>query len=252
MPMTWSPVVIALVGLAVLLYGISKTAMPTLGIVAGPLLAAVLTPTYASGFIVPLLIIGDLFGLALYRQHVQWRLIVRLIPGLLLGFAMVAAAFAFAPQGILARSIGVLILVSVGVEVYRRRAFAATELQSAPVLPKAVTGFFGTLAGMTTMAANAGGAAMSLYLVSMRVPMLAFMGTSAWFFFILNLIKVPIVVGLGLLVPDSLLVDLAFLPLLVVGAVLGVRVFKRFDQDVFNRVAVVLSAMAGVWLVVHG
>jgi hypothetical protein len=93
---------------------------------------------------------------------------------------------------------------------------------------------------------------MSLYLVSMRVPMLAFMGTSVWFFFILNLIKVPIVVGLGLLTPDSLLVDLAFLPMLVLGAVLGVAVFKRFDQEAFNRVAIVLSAMAGVWLLVHG
>jgi uncharacterized membrane protein YfcA len=252
MPETWTPVLIALVGLAVLLYGISKTAMPTLGIVSGPLLAAVLTPTYASGFIVPLLIVGDLFGLALYRQHVQWRLIIRLIPGLLVGFAVVTLAFEFAPPGVLARSIGVLILLSVLIEVYRRRALAVDDLQSVPVLPRAVTAFFGTLAGMTTMAANAGGAAMSLYLVSMRVPMLAFMGTSVWFFFILNLIKVPIVVGLGLLTPDSLLVDLAFLPMLVLGAVLGVAVFKRFDQEAFNRVAIVLSAMAGVWLLVHG
>ncbi len=252
MPQTWTPLLIVLVGLAVLLYGISKTAMPTLGIVSGPLLAAVLTPTYASAFIVPLLIVGDLFGLALYRQHVQWRLIVRLIPGLLIGFAVVALAFEFAPQGVLARSIGVLILLSVVFEVYRRRVFSEGDLQVAPVLPKAVTAFFGVLAGMTTMAANAGGAAMSLYLVSMRVPMLAFMGTSVWFFFILNLSKVPIVVGLGLLTPDSLLVDLAFLPLILLGAVLGVVVFKRFDQEVFNRVAIVLSGIAGVWLVVHG
>lgn len=252
MPQTWTPILIVLVGLAVLLYGISKTAMPTLGIVSGPLLAAVLTPTYASGFIVPLLIIGDLFGLALYRQHVQWRLIARLIPGLLIGFAVVTVAFEFAPPGALARSIGGLILLSVVFEVYRRWAFASGDPQSAPVLPKVVTAFFGILAGMTTMAANAGGAALSLYLVSMRVPMLAFMGTSVWFFVILNLLKVPIVVGLGLLTADSLLVDLAFLPLLVLGAGLGVMVFKRFDQEAFNRVAIGLSAMAGVWLIVHG
>ena len=55
------------------------------------------------------------------------------------------------------------------------RACSGTPL----VRPGNVT-YLGAIHGM---AANAGGTAMTLYLVKMRVSMLAFMGTSAWFFF---------------------------------------------------------------------
>jgi uncharacterized membrane protein YfcA len=105
---------------------------------------------------------------------------------------------------------------------------------------------------MTTMAANAGGTAMSLYLIAMRVPMLAFMGTSAWFFAFLNLAKVPVVLALGLVSHQSLLVGAWYLPALFLGAGLGVWLFKRMNQEIFTKVALVVSAAIGAWLLVHG
>lgn len=113
-------------------------------------------------------------------------------------------------------------------------------------------GFFGVLAGMTTMAANAGGAAMSVYLVKLRVPMLAFMGTSSWFFFSLNLLKVPFLVGLGLLSGETLLANLWFVPALVLGAVAGIFIFRRLDQRWFTIIALTLSFLAACWLLIHG
>ena len=112
--------------------------------------------------------------------------------------------------------------------------------------------FFGTLAGMTTMAANAGGTAMTLYLVKMRVSMLAFMGTSAWFFFVLNVIKVPIVGGLGFITRETLVADLWLAPVLVLGALAGIALFRRMDERVFTTVALGLSGVAAGWLIVHG
>ena len=125
-------------------------------------------------------------------------------------------------------------------------------MDQAPMTSRLGIAFFGTLAGMTTMAANAGGAAMTLYLVKMRVPMLSFMGTATWFFFILNLIKVPVVVGLGFLTPATLLADLWLSPLIVVGALLGVVAFRRMNEKVFTYTALVLSGIVAVWLVIHG
>lgn len=254
MPETWTPLLVSVVGIAVFLYGISKTAMPGVGMVSGPILAAALGPTIASGFVVPLLIVGDLIGLALYRQHVQWRLIGRLIPGLLIGFAATALLFRFVDDATLSRILGVLILISLALELLRlrslRRGQEQPEITARP--HPVVAGLFGVLAGMTTMAANAGGAAMTVYLVKMRVPMLAFMGTSVWFFFFLNLLKVPIVVWLGLLDVESLIVDLWFLPVLVAGAGVGILIFRRLDQRAFTSIALLLSGVAAVWLVVHG
>ena len=132
------------------------------------------------------------------------------------------------------RIVGLLILVSVGLEVWRRRYPSVDEGGHSRW---AASAFFGTLAGMTTMAANAGGAAMSLYLINMRVSMLAFMGTSAWFFFFLNLFKVPVVVGLGFLDAQTLIADLWFAPMIVVGALAGMWAFTRMNERVFANIA---------------
>lgn len=252
MPEVWTPVLIGLVGLSVLLYGFSKTAMPVAGVLAGPILAATLGATTATGFAVPLLILGDLFGLLYFRADADWRVMRRLVPGVLLGFAITAILFKFIDVHSLGRIIGILILASVGLEVWRQR----TEEGPAHDLPamdsKVAIAFFGTLAGMTTMAANAGGAAMTLYLVKMRVTMLAFMGTSTWFFFILNSLKVPIVASLGFMSQETLMAGLWFAPLIVIGALIGIFTFRRMNQKAFVRIALALSAVAAIWLIIHG
>jgi uncharacterized protein len=251
-PETWTPLILAIVVVGVFLYGVSKTAMPVAGVLAGPLVAAALGATVASGLLVPLLILGDMFALARYRQHADWGLIRRLVPGVLLGFAITAVLFRFLPVSVLGRIIGVLILASLALEVWRRRSEGAGQRDLEPMTSRAGIAFFGTLAGMTTMAANAGGTAMTLYLVKMRVSMLAFMGTSAWFFFVLNVIKVPIIAGLGFMTRETLIADLWLSPVLVVGALAGISLFKRMNEQVFTTVALTLSGVAAVWLVVHG
>ncbi len=252
MPETWAPLLVVVVGFAILLYGFSKTAMPVAGVVAGPLLAAALGPTIAAGFAVPLLLLGDLMGLLYFRQHANWRLIAKIVPGVLVGFAISAVLFVFASTSVIARIIGVLLLVSVVLEILRRRSPSWQEAEDAGGIRRLEAGFYGTLTGITTMAANAGGAALSLYLVKMRVPMLAFMGTSVWFFFILNLIKVPLVVPLGLITQQSLIANLWFAPVLVAGAFIGIFTFRRMNQVWFERIALTLSAAASLWLVIRG
>ena len=252
MPEVWTPLLIGLVGAGVFLYGVSKTAMPVLGVLASPLLVLALTPTIAAGFAVPVLIAGDFIALALYRQHANWRLIRKLIPGVLLGFVITALMFFYLDTAVLSRLVGSIILISVVIE-FSRQLKAGSDPSDSPAMtnPVAVI-LFGAVTGVTTMAANAGGAAMSMYLVRMRVPMLVFMGTSTWFFFVLNMSKVPFVLALGLITQASLIANLCFAPLLGLGAVAGYFVFRRMSQLVFVRIAVFLSAVASAWLIIHG
>jgi len=251
MPDAWTPTLLAVVGVCVFLYGFSKTAMPVAGVFAGPLLAAAIGATQGAGLMVPLLILGDLFALSYYRQHADWALIRKLIPGVLAGFVITGILFALLSTQALGRIIGVLILASVALEVWRRWTERHAD-EVAPMSSWVGIAFFGTLAGMTTMAANAGGTAMTLYLLKMRVSMLAFMGTSAWFFFILNLVKVPIVAGLGFMNGQTLVTSLWLSPLIVVGALVGVFTFRRMNEKVFTYVALALSGAIAIWLVIHG
>ena len=252
LPEAWTPLLIGLVGASVLLYGFSKTAMPVAGVLAGPVLAAALGATTASAFAVPLLILGDFFALALYRQHADWGLIRRLIPGVLLGVVITAVLFKFLEVRTIGRIVGVLILTSVLLEVWRTRSEHVDHRELPAMESKAAIAFFGALAGVTSMAANAGGTAMTLYLVKMRVSMLAFMGTATWFFFVINVSKVPIVIALGLMTRETLVAGLWFAPMIVAGALIGRVAFRKMNEKVFTNVALLLSAVASVWLIVRG
>ena len=245
MPESWTFVLVAIVALASIIYGVSKTALPGGGILAGTLLAAALGPAAASGFALPLLLVGDVIALSRYRRGANWRIILG-------GMIGAAALFALLDRATLSRILGVLILASVLLEVRRRRLGEHAADSSTPLSRQVAVGFYGTLAGMTTMTANAGGAAMTLYLLKIRVPMLAFLGTSSWFWAIVNITKVPFALGLGTITAESLRADLWFLPFLLAGAGLGVWLYPRMSQKFFSAAVLGLSGVAAVWLIVHG
>lgn len=111
-----------------------------------------------------------------------------------------------------------------------------------------LAGTYGTLGGFTTMVANAGGPVMSMYFLATRTPVQVFLGTSAWFFAIINAIKVPFLAGLGLFETPVLLMDAVLAPLVVAGALLGLWVARKMNQRVFDRIAIVLTIVGAVYL----
>ncbi len=107
---------------------------------------------------------------------------------------------------------------------------------------------YGVLGGFTTMVANAGGPVMSLYLLSAGFRKLGFLGTSAWFFLILNVSKVPFSVGLGLIDARSLLLDACLLLFVLPGAYLGRACVDRINQKVFDRIVIGATVIGGLQL----
>ncbi|POX39388.1 hypothetical protein C3486_18375 [Streptomyces sp. Ru73] len=110
------------------------------------------------------------------------------------------------------------------------------------------TALYGLVAGFATMVANAGGPAMSLYLLTSGLGVLGFLGTAAWFFFLVNAFKLPFSAGLGLLTPDVLLLDAVLLPAVLLGARLGRRCIHRLDQQLFTRITLVLTTLCSIGL----
>lgn len=100
------------------------------------------------------------------------------------------------------------------------------------------------------MVANAGGPVMSLYLLSAGFRKLGFLGTSAWFFLIVNTSKVPFSVGLGLIDARSLLLDAAMLLFVVPGAYIGRKCVDRINQKLFERLVIGATVLGGLQLLV--
>ena len=107
---------------------------------------------------------------------------------------------------------------------------------------------YGTLGGFTTMVANAGGPVMSMYFLAARFPKHAFLGTAAWFFVTMNLLKVPVSVGLGLLTTHTLVMDALLVPGVVVGALVGKWALARIAQHIFDRAVIAVTLLGAVYL----
>ena len=107
----------------------------------------------------------------------------------------------------------------------------------------------GMLAGFTTLVANAAGPLMVIYLLAMRLPKMEFVGTGAVFFMLLNLFKVPFMVDLGLITTQSFGFNLALAPAVLLGALAGRWLLVRVNQNLFEQLVLLLSAIGGILLI---
>ena len=106
----------------------------------------------------------------------------------------------------------------------------------------------GVTVGFITLIANAAGPLMALYLVAMRLPKLQYVGTAAVFFMMLNLFKVPFMVDLGLITPQSFGFNLALAPAVLLGALLGRWLVRHINQGLFEQMVLALSGLGGLLL----
>jgi hypothetical protein len=228
---------------AAFLTGFSKSGMPGMGILI-PTLAAMAMPARAStGFILPVLIEGDCVAVGYWRRKAAWPSLLRVLPWTALGIVAGYFLMGIISDAVFKPLLGAMILAIVGLDLIRRAAKVELRAES-----RIVAAVIGILAGAFTMLANAAGPVMTIYLLSMRLSKDEFVGTGAWFYFIINLFKLPFSIALGLVTWSTLLINLELLPLVLVGSLVGVLVMKKLPQKAFNIVAQVLAVVGGVKL----
>ena len=183
-----------------------------------------------------LLLVGDLFAIWLYRHHVDWLILRRLVPPVLIGLLCGVLIVWLLNGEQLRRLIGViLLLLTAGTLILlgSTRHDAQSFSRSTPT-----RWFYGGLGGFTTMVANAGGPPMTLYFVASGMDMVRFLGTQAYFFFAVNLMKIPFQYSLGLYSATSLSTALVLLAPLLLGIAIG-RVFIRsIKPEIFTPLIV--------------
>jgi uncharacterized protein len=232
--------------LGAMMVGVSKTGVSGLSVLAVALFTTVFPSSkQATGLVLPLLVFADIIAVSSYRAHTQWRYLWKVFPwtamGVVLGF--------FALGRISDRACRVLIggiVIALALLSYWRR-YRATPGADAPVHWSGAI-FVGILAGFVTLIANAAGPLMAIYLMSMRLPKMQYVGTAAMFFMLLNLFKVPFMATLGLVNVASFKFNLLLLPAVVIGAIFGRWLLQRINQTVFENLVLALSALTGILL----
>jgi len=239
--------------LAALLVGFSKTALPGINTLSVALFAAILPAKSSTGALLVLLMIGDAFALWAYRRSAHWPTLIRMIPGVLAGLALGGVFLAWAGDGTVRRVIGVLLLFLMGLTLWQRARPATTPGPTGDAVGSSswlATVGYGSVGGFTTMVANAGGPVMSMYFLAARFPVHAFLGTAAWFFAIMNLLKLPVSIGLGLISTHTLLLDVVLIPAVAAGALVGRWAARRIRQSIFDLAVIVVTILGAVYLLI--
>ena len=98
---------------------------------------------------------------------------------------------------------------------------------------------------------------MTLYLAGKNMPKEQFMGTNAWYFLILNLLKVPLYLFLAagenqsaMITWESFLLDLCLFPLILVGVFIGKWALQKIPQQAFDIAVVCLAGAAALKLLI--
>jgi len=225
------------------LIGVSKTGIPGVGILAIPLTAMILPAKVSTGIILPNLIIGDIFAVIYYKKKAIWKYIFRLLPfaslGIIIGYFLMGKI----NDKQLSKFIGIVILVIFLLNWWwnKREINVPQKIYFSVIM--------GLFAGITTMMANAAGPILIIYLLSMKLPKTEFVGTGAWYFFILNWFKVPFSVNLGLININSLKLNLLLVPGISLGAISGILFLKKIPQKIFNQVVQIIAVISALKLI---
>lgn len=242
-----------LLGAAALFVGVAKTSVQNLVFFAVAAFALVLPARESTAAVVVLLVVADAVAVLHYWRLCSIRLLRRLLPYVIPGELLGAFFLSWVSDTALRVGIGVLLLALLlpqVIQLARRhgRGAAPDAEEHVPDLGHLAGGLVGTAAGFTTMAANASGPIFTWYLLLQRVDKRAFLGTGAIYFAIVNVLKIPFGLAMGLFTPAVLSTGVVLVPLVLLGTVLGSFLVKRLSQRTFDLVAVGTSAVAAAAL----
>ncbi|MDX2111546.1 MAG: sulfite exporter TauE/SafE family protein [Verrucomicrobiota bacterium] len=234
-----------------LLMGLAKGGLSGLGNLTVSIFANCFDAKASVGILLPVLVLADIVAVIVYRKHAEWKYVWRLLPWMLVGVLVGWLALDFIDNKAMRPLIGAILLSMTALHFYRvwqtRRTPDNAALLAIPhsLWFRMVTGIFG---GFATMVANAAGPVATLYFFAVGLPKMAFIGTGAWTFFILNLVKVPFSIQQGLITADSLKLSLTLAPAAILGALVAPKIVKYIPQKLFETITWIFVVIGAVRL----
>ncbi len=229
-----------------MLIGMGKTGIHGAGMIAVPLLATVFGGKQSTGFLLPILCLADIFGVVYYHRHAAWDHLWKLFPWAAGGTLLGTLVGNYIDDEAFKLIMAIIIFVSVGLMLW-------LENNKKDKVPNYFwfVALMGVAGGFTSMVGNLAGSVMALYLLSMRLPKNSFIGTTAWFFLVLNWFKLPFhIFSWHTISMNSFLFDLTMLPAIGLGAYLGVAIIKKIPEKLYRWFIIAMTIVAAIVMVI--
>ena len=236
--------------IAVAFIGLAKAGFGGgVGAIATPLMALIMPVPEAAALLLPILILADNVAIYKYQKRFDAKTLWVTLPGAVIGIGIAWLAFdqLQSSERALKIGIGLISLAFIAFQLLREYLFNRIE---GVRLPDWAGFSLGTIAGFTSTLAHVGGPPFQIYIIPQKLRRDIFVGTNAWFFWAVNLIKLIPFGFLGLLTIGNLMVTLALVPFVVVGVYIGFWLNGRVRQDVFNWIIYALLGITGIQLII--
>lgn len=237
----WSLALVSAFGL-----GVAKSGFAGVGLFHVVVFAFLFGAKTSTGIVLPMLIFGDVCAVLSFRQHARWDYIKSMsLPtgiGVIVGWALMDLISESAYKPV----IGSIILGLAAMQL--SRMWRPDWFERVPHAAWFAWSLC-LIAGFCTMLANGAGGIIALYLVTVSMPKLEVVGTTAWFFLMLNVFKVPFSVQLGLIGANTLAINAVMIPSIVLGLLAGRWLIHRIPQRQFDSLVLLLSSVAALRLI---
>ena len=237
--MTTALVVMFIAGL---ITGFSKFSVGGMGLLVLPIVMIAFPGPESLGVLLPLYIITDIMAVYSYRKHISWPVLARFLPLGFLGVFVGAQLLSGINTDQFVALLGGIIIAMIALGFY-------LDARPATFMQKPITAYsMGFAGGLVSMIANAAGPLFSLFLLEQKLSKDSYVSTRAWGFFIINLVKLPMYLSLGLLTQESLTISTYAIPGLLVGAFIGYHFLKHVKPVHFKWLIRIMSTLAAMKL----
>ena len=258
--------------LSALCIGMSKTGVQGMMLLIVPYMAMAFGAKESTGVILPMLCMADIIAVTYYKRIADWKVVAKLLPTAILGFFIAIFVDKLIPANEFRQLMGWTLALALAVMIWNEifgkenkwmnRWSSESRAKLVCAMPSRDRGsqidkkwwysaIFGLLGGFTTMIGNAAGPVMSVCLLSMRKDKMEYIGINAWFFLVVNLLKVPLQVFVwDNITWSSFSLNLLMLPVIGIGALLGIRIVKLFPEKAFRRFIQIVTILSVIMMLI--
>ncbi len=236
----WGLAIVAAAGI-----GIGKSGLAGMSLVHVLIFAFLFGARESTGVVLPMLLIGDVCAVSIFHQHARWDYVRRMLPPAGAGVVIAAVIMRSLSEAVYKPIIGITILTLTALQVvrlYKPQWFGRVPHS------QSFAWTIGLIAGGATMLANAAGPIFTIYCLAVALPKFELVGTSAWFFFIINAFKVPFSIALGLIHGETLALNAILSPAILAGIFAGRWLTANIPQRLFDGLLLAFAAAAALRL----
>jgi uncharacterized protein len=233
--------------LCAMLIGMSKTGVPGVAMFVVPTFAIIFGGKSSTGILLPILMMADWFAVGYYHRHARWKYLWRLFPWAFLGIGIALWIGEIINDVWFKNIIAILIFICIGLMLWKDRQKNNINFPDSWWFAASM----GILGGFATMIGNVAGPIFAIYLLAMHLPKNNFIGTTAWFFLIINLSKFPLHIFIWKTIEwQTLKLDLILLPGIAFGAFSGIWLVKKIPDQIYRTFIIIVTAISALLLLI--